>query len=514
MKQDNKNQNTVAGTIHAKGDHKPAKKLLLSIGSIIILILAAVSFIFLPAMVQRLGKELPAFGYFDGEPIKYENGSYFAQMVQYYNELAKMQGQSSEQNMYYIFNSAFNSAVLNTAFTHEVAKTKYIVPQSKVDEMMLPYFSDINGNYSPKKFNDTPQAERIRIRDQVENALIYQRYYDDLLGAEPEGASPVYGLKTSSKEIPFIKQMASKERSFQLAVFNTEDYPKSEAAIFGREHADLFTKYDLSIITAETVGEAESILRQLKANEIVFDDAVTSLSVKYYSGDDGKLTNNYQYQIKNILSSEDDLAAVTALEPGSLSEIIQTSNGYSIFRGDGVAVQATNFDEQEMQDVVYKYMTVYETGRIEDYYIAHATDFIAAATADSFEAASIEMNVKTAELPSFPLNYNNNALLASLPISSVPEVNGAQTNEKFLQTAFSLSENELSEPIVLGKNVVVLRMTAEQAADDDTVNLLDGNYTTNVVNFDSMALQSAVMSDPRFENNFFSVFFDYFMSTN
>ena len=276
----------------------------------------------------------------------------------------------------------------------------------------------------------------------------------------------------------------------------------------------MFTKYDLSIITAETVGEAESILRQLKANEIVFDDAVTSLSVKYYSGDDGKLTNNYQYQIKNILSSEDDLAAVTALEPGSLSEIIQTSNGYSIFRGDGVAVQATNFDEQEMQDVVYKYMTVYETGRIEDYYIAQATDFIAAATADSFEAASIEINVKTTELPSFPLNYNNNALLASLPISSVPEVNGAQTNEKFLQTAFSLSENELSEPIVLGKNVVVLRMTAEQAADDDTVNLLDGNYTTNVVNFDSMALQSAVMSDPRFENNFFSVFFDYFMSTN
>lgn len=503
----------IAGAIHANSGHKPVKKILISVGSVIILVLAAVSFIFLPAMVQSMGGELPAFGYFDGVPIKYENGSYFAQAVQNYSQLMQLQGYPVEQSMFTIFNSAFNAAVLNTAFTHEVQKAGYIVPASQINEAMMPYYADINGNYSPKKFNDTPQAERIRVRDQAENQLLHQRYIDDLTGAAAAGAEPVYGAKISSKEIPFIKQAALQERSFRMAVFNTAGYPQSEAAAFGQAHADLFTRYDLSVITAATQQEAESIHRQLAANEIVFEDAAASLSLKNYSGDDGKLTENYRYQLQNMLSNEADLAAVTGLAAGALSGVVQAGASYAVFRADGPAVQPDFSDEALLADVL-AYMRIYETGIIEDYFTAQATDFAARAAVDGFDQASAALSVRTVDIPAFPLNYADNALFATIPSAAVPELSGAQTNAEFLETAFSLSGQELSQPLVLGENIVVLQLAAAEEADETDLNLIDGNYATNVEQFDYQSLQNAVMQDPRFQNDFFTVYFEYFTGTN
>ena len=47
------------------------KKILLSAGSIFILVLAAVSFIFIPAIVQNTGTDLPPLGYYNKKPIEY-----------------------------------------------------------------------------------------------------------------------------------------------------------------------------------------------------------------------------------------------------------------------------------------------------------------------------------------------------------------------------------------------------------------------------------------------------------
>ena len=92
-----------------------AKKILINVGSILILVLAAISFIFIPAMVQSAGNEIPPFGYYDKKPIEYKQGSYFTNLVQMYSDQV---GSANVQNAYFdIFNSAFTGSVLNIAFS-------------------------------------------------------------------------------------------------------------------------------------------------------------------------------------------------------------------------------------------------------------------------------------------------------------------------------------------------------------------------------------------------------------
>ena len=116
------------------------KKIMISVGSIIILVLAAISFIFIPAMVQGGGSELPPLGYYNKKPIEYKQGTYFTSLVQFYSEQV---GSENLQAAYFdIFNMAFNGAVLNEAFSQAVDATGYIVPTSIIDRNMLPYFYD------------------------------------------------------------------------------------------------------------------------------------------------------------------------------------------------------------------------------------------------------------------------------------------------------------------------------------------------------------------------------------
>ena len=57
----------------------------------------------------------------------------------------------------------------------------------------------------------------------------------------------------------------------------------------------------------------------------------------------------------------------------------------------------------------------------------------------------------------YALNYNNTALLRTAN-TSVSQLSSAYQNEDFLKTLFALSTNEFSKPIVLGKDIAVLKV--------------------------------------------------------
>ena len=87
--------------------------------------------------------------------------------------------------------------------------------------------------------------------------------------------------------------------------------------------------------------------------------------VKYLAGD---ICSTEKYQLKVILTSEDDLNTVSNLKAGELSGVVKTASGYAIFRGDGANVPA-DFADETMLDTVNTYMITYEAGLIEDYFI-------------------------------------------------------------------------------------------------------------------------------------------------
>jgi parvulin-like peptidyl-prolyl isomerase len=492
---------------------KANKNRALWIGSIIVLVFAAASFIFIPTVSRAgggAGGRAP-FGYYNKKPIEYTAGSFFARMVeQYKNQMQQPGQQESADLLFRIFQAAFNTTVYNEAFSFAVEQSGYIVPEKAIARRMTPYFYDANGVYSPRLFANASQSQKIELSKEIARELVYQRYFDDVFGADSEKIeeNALYGRKTAANEINFLSRLGAVERSFELASFNVSAFPESESESFARAHDELFTEYDFSVITANTEEEAKAVLNQISNNEILFEDAVKDISVKFYSGDDGKLTSPYQYVLKNIVSGEENFSKLTALETGALSGVIQTSNGYSVFRADAPS-KTPDFADETVKRAVFNYLRSYERSVIEDYFINAANDFAAAAARNGFLSACGEFGISRIEVPAFPLNYGNSELFAIVP-TTIAELSGAQTNEKFLQTAFALRDGEISSPVVLGDNVLVLKMLAETQKGED-LNAAEWIIPDRARQFDMNALETAVMADEKLKNDFVNVFFTNYM---
>ena len=67
--------------------------------------------------------------------------------------------------------------------------------------------------------------------------------------------------------------------------------------------------------------------------------------------------------------------------------------------------------------------------------------------------------------------------------------------------------NEISKPIVLSDNIVVLQYVTE----DNTAET-EGTVLSELENYDSDSSHQAIMSSSKLENNFSATYFKYFMN--
>lgn len=486
------------------------KNSIYTIGSLVILLLCAFVFVILPAFTgsSENQSKIPAFGKYNGKSIRYEQDSDMANAVAYYGQMYQNYGQQIDSSAYYyIFSSAFNSTVLGYAYNDFVEKSGYKVPETAVTRQLIPYFSE-NGKYSSKLYKSTP-AEQIReLKSNVEKGLFAGRFEDDNFGSDSDvvGSDALYGLKTSPAELDFLSSYGKDLRGFKLAVFPLADYPESEKIAFGKANSGKFVKYDVSVITVEDKATATSVAKRIANSEITFEDAVHEYSNKTLSNSEGKLTNSYKYQIETLLVTPDtDLAKIDSLSAGSISEVIATGSSFSIFKADSEKI-LPDFSADTMISQVTSYITTYENSVIEDYFTSKAKDFISEAKSSSFDSAAAKLKVTKNDVAPFPLNYGHISVADSID-SSVEALSGADSNEAFLKAAFSLKLNEVSEPILLNKNIVVLQYTkADKTADDADISV------PSLDSFDKASAQTAILSSDKFENNFIEVYFKNFMN--
>lgn len=453
------------------------KRSVYAVASLIILLIAAFVFVLLPIFAggQPHNNGIPAFGSFDGQQIRYEQGSDFANYVTRYADYFKQQNMEiNESNYYYIFNSAFNNTVSSIAMTKAVEKTGYKVPSSLINRSLRPYFTDEKGEYSDKLYR---LADPQRVSDMIvdlKKSLLIARYNEDCYGSNDTfGKRTLYGLKASEAEITFMNSLNALKRSFYLAVFNMDNYPDSEKASYANEHSEQFKKFDLSVITTTDKKEADEALSKIKSEELTFADAVTSYSEKHFSDNNGGLTNKYKYQIPEIFKNKEDADKVLALKVGELSNIVETSIGYSIFKMNAEPV-ALNTEDADALKTVYNYIRINSMGVIEDYFNKEATKFSQEAQAIDFKTACEKYNLEQLEIPLFPLNYANTAISATLN-TAIDGLTGADKNENFLKTCFTLKKNEVSKPITNSHYLLVLQLNKEE---NDTPAAIDfASYT-------------------------------------
>lgn len=480
-----------------------------TLGSLIILLICAFVFVILPAMTGSAEKQQAAveFGKYNGKAIRYEQNSDFSDAVTYYGQLYQYYGRELDSNAYYeIFYNAFNQTVMQYAYKDAVEKSGYTVPKSAITRQLIPYFSE-NGKYSSKLYRSTPKDKIRELTEKAEKTLFASRYYDDNFSSDDEklGSDTLYGLKTSSKELDFVSNYGEKLRGFNAAIFALSDYPKSEKVAYGKANTDKFIKYNLSVISVEDKSTANTVAKRIASNEITFADAVSEYSNKSFSNSEGKLTNAYRYQIENILVEKADMDKLVALSKDDVSEVIPTGAYFSIFKADDEAL-IPDFDSDDTVNQVSSYITTYENSIIEDYFTEKAKAFAAEAKKTSFKAAATALNVKTTELAPFPLNYGNVSVTSSLT-SSEAAFRNADSNENFLTTAFSLNKNEISEPLLLNRNVVVLQLTEESAPAADADKSLP-----DLSSYDKSSAQAAILKSDKLENHFMEVYFRQMMN--
>jgi len=474
-----------------KANPKQLKSMLISIGSIIILVIAAVSFVFLPAMVSRGARDTHVLGYFRKEPIK-RTDEVFLRMLENQIEQNKMQGidVNDQGNYLSILYSAFSETIIHKAFKYEVEKTGFKVPESAINRVIVNKVTDTSGVYSPKLYNQMSNAKKIELRKQVAEDFIFEQYFNDFLGFDPYGyptEHSSFGLKISSEEIPFILNMNSPERTFEFVAFSMSEFPTEQLLKFAESHAVLFNTVNFEIITVSSKTEAEKISKRIANNEITFDDAIKEYSNKNFSDDKGVLSNNNVYQLKKLLS-EEDLEVVLQLGIDSISNVIATGHFFSIFKCCDTSKSA-DFSNPETLNNVYSYITTEEPKLIEDYFTAKARDFAADASVSSFDAACEKYGVIKQTPSAFSLNYGSNELLSAVD-TDTPVLAGAATNENFLKTAFSLKLNEISSPVLLKNNVLVIKLVAEQDVDEEILSAISFFYPISAKKFDSATISA------------------------
>jgi hypothetical protein len=456
-------------------------------GTILVLVLVIVAFVLLPMDAAPWGSgglssDQLVFGSYDGIPVELTPDSFFAKMrqsyIEYYANSFGWRGEGAERQA---TQQAFQSALIRTAIFQAAKKAHYAPPKALVDKKVaaLPKYQE-NGVFSGLRYRQESSARHLETIKEVRDDMIIQRYQDDMAGtftgaedANPDVSSEgkfIPAIKIASKEADFIASMAKNARLFSLIAFPYTDYPNSEIAAYIEKNPDIFKTTHLSQITlTSSEADANTVLASITSGASNFEDAAKAQSKDSFADSGGDAGERMAYQLDSLIPSEQDRSAVINLAAGSVSAVIKTSSGWTIFRAESAAKPADTSDSASLADI-RSHLIESERGVIEDWLIAKAQSFAEDADAGGLGAALRKHNVSAADFGPIPINYGDNPLFETLSNSnsvSSPELRTAAQNENFWRTAFSLAAGKISAPFVIDasmNSVVVLAAREEQAA--------------------------------------------------
>lgn len=447
------------------------RKIGASVGGIIILVLAIIAFAIAPMFGPESGTAPTVLGKWGNKTIDNSPTSPFIEQYGFLDNYVRRQNMYPEDNKnreYFAHQVAyigFRSAVVQTAIEEEIKNTGFTVPDFRLNKELINYYLDEEGSYSELRYTQTSEDVKRRYINQVEKSILNIRYLEDLFGS-----ASGYGLKTSGKEASFIQDMVKKERSFKFVSFSSGMYPASEVVAYGKEHKDLFVSYDLSLLSYPTEEEAKKMLASIKSGEPTFESAVILNTSKTLTDDNGKITSAFRTDINRYFPDNEDLKTVLELKPSDLSPVVKLYNGtFGIVRCDGEPSEP-DFESENVISQITAYINRNDKGIIEDYLLKLAEKFSEDAKVKGFEKAAEEftdtkITVNTSN--SFGINYGNTNILQPLPNQGI--LRAITENENFFKKAFALKNGEVSAPILVGSDPVILTLNEEKDVDEYTL---------------------------------------------
>jgi len=476
----------------------------LFIGTLVVLLIVIVAFVFVPAIVPsaeaRSGGEL-IFGYYNKTPIKYVTNNYFYQVQQslYQSQRPDPEDQNFMSTMAYIWRQAFEEAAVRIAILDEMKQAGFIAPEDVVDREMaeLAMFQE-NGRFSLARYRSLDNSTRMNIWRQVQENYILQAFMSDL-----------GSIKLASKEVSFIADMSSLKRSFDLAVFPLDSYPDSEVAAYARSNPNKFSVVNLSKITiTSSEREARQILNSIKNGSTTFEEAARNYSQDWAADRGGDMGTVMAFELDYEITDEKTRTGVINLARGELSDLITNNSGWAVYRVNEPA-RPVDLNDVSEKSKVRNYMMGFMRGVTEDWVISNAEKFCGQVRESGFDAAIAAAGLTKQSFGPLPLNYGNFIMLESIRSSGIPELENAGTNQFFWKAAFSTPLKSPSTPLVIGDNVLVLFPLEEITEEENELEYIKAYFpywveSTLDENFRQNFLLSKKMDD-RFFDTFFSL---------
>jgi hypothetical protein len=482
--------------------HRFKTRPFLFVGTVIVLVIVIVAFVFVPAIVPSAeagaGEEL-IFGYYNKTPIKYVLNNYFYQVQQslYQSQRPNPDDPSFMNTMANIWRQAFEEAAIRIGVLDEMKQAGFIAPEDVVDKEMasLDIFQE-NGRFSLSKYRALDNSSRMNLWRQVQENYIAQTYLSDFAN-----------LKLSSNEVSFIASMSSPKRSFELAVFPLDSYPDSEVAAYVQSNPAKFYVANLSKITiTSSEREARQILDSIKNGATTFEEAARNYSQDWAAERGGDMGTVMAFELEYEIADEGIRNGIFRLGRGALSDIIKNNSGWAIYRVNEPA-RGPDLNDASDKSKVRDYLMNYQRGISEDWVISNAEKFCGEARERGFDAAIDAAGLTKNSFGPLSLNYGNLALMSSIGTSGISELENAGDNQFFWKAAFSTPVNSPSSPLVIGDNVIVLFPLEETQADENEIELIKAYYPYWIDTETEYSLSQYFLGNKKMDDRFFETFF-------
>lgn len=482
--------------------------------SIIILVVIVVTFVGAPVAGKMSSNNSTSFGSYDGEEIKYYEGSYFADQVNVIAENYRdsMTDDNAQFIQFQVWRTAFNNAVYRTAAIKELKNSGVKISGNAVDEAIVlygPYME--NGEFSENLYAQSSNTEKKYIRDRFQEDLYFQHFVNDINNS-------IY----SDKEKDFYREIGSVEKKLKLSVFPFSDFPDDKVVEYGTQNSELFRTIIISKITVNSSkGDAEQIFNKLADAPAMFTELAKTQSTDPYADKGGEMGSRYYYEMKNLISDEKALDEIFALGQGEISSVIEGEGNWVIYRCDKPAEYA-DLNLASDVAVVKDYMNRYSRGVIEDYLVEKAENFSEFASNVGFDKAAADSGIKVYETNMFPVVYGNPAVYyynQDIPIYTQPLVEeepsvlaGAVNNEFFLKSIQKLDMNDISEALILDEKVIVAQLIDENVKPMSELEAIPSFVGYAGQNWVGSQHKDFIFESDKFEDNFASVFTKIFIA--
>lgn len=477
----------------------------LYIGSVVILVIVVVTFIGAPVATSTVGSRRLVFGRYDREEILYQPGNFFARQYEVVAQSLRDSGNAAnlELQLRLAWREAFNRTVLHKAVLLAADDAGVTISEEKVDELIAqdPRFL-VGGRFDAEAFQNTSNQERFALRNFHRENATFDRVIRDALTA----------TRFSDAEKQFVGEMTGPQRSFQVVRFPFSEFPEEQVAAFLTENLDLFSTLDLSVITLADEDEAANVREQALSPANPFGDLARQYSRDTYADQGGEIGSAYGYELQQELTDPADIAILLSLDEGDTSEPIETTSGWSIYRANAApaAPSASSVEnDEEILAEARSYMEIYEQGRIQDYVRQEAATFATIANTSGLTASAADAGRDVLSTGFFPINYGNVQYFGRVQSSEIPELSDAAFRESFFETAFSLSEGEVSEPVLLRQSALVMQLDEEREVRAEDSSFIYDFYDSIARQFYSEGIETAFVDDEKLDDNFVEAFNRY-----